>query len=95
LAALELFERAITQKDIATGKVKPGSNFITRGTPKSTFREGNSTIQLTVLPLNSTYPPPTPASSMLKVRSIGFENGGKKVRTARKGSRRGGRRSRH
>jgi carboxypeptidase C (cathepsin A) len=39
LAALEIFERAINGKDIATGKVKPGSKYITEGTAESTFRE--------------------------------------------------------
>ncbi|OIW32911.1 alpha/beta-hydrolase [Coniochaeta ligniaria NRRL 30616] len=57
LAALEMFERAIKGLDIATGTVKmgPKSCFHTKGTPKSTFREGNSTVQFEVLPPNSTY----------------------------------------
>jgi hypothetical protein len=55
LASLEVFERALAQKDIATGKVKVSSHYKTKGTPTSTFREGNSTIVLEVLPKNATY----------------------------------------
>lgn len=57
LAALEMFERAIKGLDIATGTVKmgPKSCYHTKGTPKSTFREGNATVQFEVLPANSTY----------------------------------------
>lgn len=55
LAALEIFERTINGKDIATGKVKPGPNYLTEGTAESTYIEGNSTIQFEVLPTNSTY----------------------------------------
>jgi hypothetical protein len=55
LAALELFERAINGKDIATGKEKLHPSYITKGTPKSEYREGNSTLVFEVLPTNSTY----------------------------------------
>jgi carboxypeptidase C (cathepsin A) len=57
LAVLEMFERAIKGLDIATGTVKmgPKSCYHTKGTPKSTFREGNATVQFEVLPANSTY----------------------------------------
>ncbi len=55
LAALEIFERAINGKDIATGTVTPGPDYLTEGTAESTYREGNSTIQFEVLPTNSTY----------------------------------------
>lgn len=55
LAALEIFERVINGKDVATGKVKPGKEYLTEGTAESTFREGNSTIQFEVLPSNATY----------------------------------------
>ena len=59
LASLEMFERAIKGLDIATGTVKmgPKSCFHTKGTPKSTYREGNATVQFEVLPPNSTYDP--------------------------------------
>ncbi len=55
LAALEIFERAINGKDIATGSEHPGKGYLTEGTKKSEYREGNSTIQFEVLPTNSTY----------------------------------------
>jgi hypothetical protein len=56
LASLEIFERAINGLDIATGKVKVGKGgYVTTGTAKSTFREGNGTIQFSVLPANATY----------------------------------------
>ena len=51
--ALEMFERAIGGYDIATGKTKVGKSYLTRGTAESTYREGNSTIQFSVL--NTTY----------------------------------------
>lgn len=54
LAALEIFERALKKVDIATGKGKIDASYKTVGTPTSTFREGNSTIQFKVLPANST-----------------------------------------
>jgi hypothetical protein len=56
LAALTIFERAITGKDIATGKVDvPQTDYVTKGTPTSTYREGNSTIQFSVVPDTDTY----------------------------------------
>jgi hypothetical protein len=55
LAALEIFERAINGKDIATGEKIVGNGYLTQGTAESTYREGNSTIQFEVLPTNSTY----------------------------------------
>jgi carboxypeptidase D len=55
LVALEIFERAISGKDIATGKVTPGAKYLTEGTAESAYREGNSTIQFEILPTNSTY----------------------------------------
>ncbi|KAM3070273.1 hypothetical protein ACMFMG_010109 [Clarireedia jacksonii] len=55
LAALEIFERIIKGLDIATGTVKASANYSTEGTPQSTYREGNATMQFEVLPRNSTY----------------------------------------
>jgi len=55
LVSLEIFERAINGKDIATGKVRPGAKYLTQGPAESTFREGNSTIQFDVVPTNATY----------------------------------------
>lgn len=55
--ALAMFERAIGAKDIATGltDVVPGTVYITNGTAKSTYREGNSTVQYDVIPNSATY----------------------------------------
>ncbi|CAG8949403.1 hypothetical protein HYFRA_00005032 [Hymenoscyphus fraxineus] len=55
LVALELFDRAINGKDIATGLVDVKSGYITNGTAKSTYREGNGTMSFEVLPPDSTY----------------------------------------
>lgn len=69
LAALEMFARAVYDKDIATGKMKPSSGFFTQGPKESTYREGNSTIQFDLLPSNTTYPPPPTSSGSMKKRS--------------------------
>ncbi|KAI1101998.1 carboxypeptidase S1 [Jackrogersella minutella] len=55
LAALEYFERAIKGHDIQTGKGPVNGDYLTHGTPKSTYRQGNSTVQWEVLPANATY----------------------------------------
>ncbi|KAG8160018.1 hypothetical protein KVR01_010655 [Diaporthe batatas] len=57
VVALEMFERAISSKDIATGLVDvvPGEVYITNGTAQSTYREGNSTVQYDVTPDSATY----------------------------------------
>jgi hypothetical protein len=55
LAALEIFERVLKGLDIATGAFKPSGGYLTNGTAKSEYREGNGTIQYKVLPTNSTY----------------------------------------
>ncbi|PBP28759.1 alpha/beta-hydrolase [Diplocarpon rosae] len=44
LAALEIFERAINGKDIAVGSQTVGPGFITKGTKKSEYREGSSSM---------------------------------------------------
>ncbi|KJY01225.1 carboxypeptidase s1 like protein [Zymoseptoria brevis] len=54
LLALEMFNRAISQKDIATGE-SDLAGYITVGTAKSTFRQGNATVSFEVLPSNTTY----------------------------------------
>lgn len=53
--ALEMFTRVINGKDIATGKTKVTSSYLTKGSAMSTYREGNATVQLEVLPANATY----------------------------------------
>jgi len=55
LISLAIFERAIDGKDIATGKKTVRSGYKTVGPAESTYREGNSTIQFSVLPSNATY----------------------------------------
>jgi hypothetical protein len=55
LAALEIFERALKQADIATGKDMISGAYKTQGTPTSTYREGNATVQFEVTPSNATY----------------------------------------
>lgn len=57
LAALEMFERALSRKDIATGheKMRHHGGYRTVGTPTSDYREGNSTIVLKVLDTDAIY----------------------------------------
>jgi hypothetical protein len=55
LAALEIFERALKQVDVATGRDKLDPSYRTEGTPTSTYREGNATMQFEVTPANATY----------------------------------------
>jgi hypothetical protein len=55
LASLEMFERALKQVDIATGKEDVCDTYLTVGTPTSTYREGNATVQVDVTPANATY----------------------------------------
>ncbi|KAK9415167.1 putative Carboxypeptidase S1 [Seiridium unicorne] len=77
LAALELFERALARKDIATGEtvVSSSGKYKTVGTATSDYREGNSTIVLEVLPSNATYntalngPDPIPTWAPTAVKS--------------------------
>jgi hypothetical protein len=55
LAALTMFERALKQVDTATGLVKADKDYCSEGTPTSSYREGNATVQLEVTPANATY----------------------------------------
>lgn len=57
VVALEMFDRAIHAKDIATGKVNitKGNGYKSVGTPTSDYREGNATIQWKVLPADAIY----------------------------------------
>ncbi|TRX88425.1 hypothetical protein FHL15_010681 [Xylaria flabelliformis] len=55
LASLEFFERAIQGRDIETGQHVVGKSYRTGGPLKSTYREGNGTIQFEVTPANLTY----------------------------------------
>jgi hypothetical protein len=53
--ALEMFERALAGLDIATGTEVVDADYLSVGTPTSTYIEGNSTIQLSVTPSDETY----------------------------------------
>ncbi|KAM3504355.1 hypothetical protein MY11210_008387 [Beauveria gryllotalpidicola] len=57
LASLEYFERVIGGMDVATGKVDIASqcDYRSVGTPQSTYRQGNGTVQWKVTPKNVTY----------------------------------------
>jgi carboxypeptidase D len=55
LVALEMLTRVIGGRDIATGKVLVDDWYRTRGPLVSAYREGNATVQLTVVPVNATY----------------------------------------
>ncbi|KAM3535662.1 hypothetical protein MY4038_001141 [Beauveria bassiana] len=57
LASLEYFERVIGGLDVATGKIDITSqcNYRSVGTPESTYRQGNATVQWKVTPENVTY----------------------------------------
>lgn len=55
LASLEYFARAIRGSDIETGESAVASGYRTSGPAKSTYREGNGTVQWEVLPANVTY----------------------------------------
>ncbi len=57
LASLELFERVIGARDIATGRIDTSKDryYRTQGPLQSTYREGNSTVQRDVTPSNLTY----------------------------------------
>jgi carboxypeptidase C (cathepsin A) len=77
LASLELFERVLNGKDIATGKLNLTSGYKTVGPKASTYREGISTVQFEVVPTNSTYNtttnmPNLPASAFQGQQSKGL-----------------------
>jgi carboxypeptidase C (cathepsin A) len=57
LVALEMFQRVINGQDVATGKqrVEKGCGYKTVGPMKSTFREGNATVQFENVPEDAIY----------------------------------------
>ncbi|KAH7031457.1 carboxypeptidase S1 [Microdochium trichocladiopsis] len=55
LTAFEMFARVIGAKDVATGRVDVDPAYRTIGPAKSTYREGNATVQWEVVPENATY----------------------------------------
>lgn len=50
-----MFERSYSFKDVATGETDLSAEYVTQGTPTTTFFEGPGTVQFEVLPENSTY----------------------------------------
>ncbi|QIX01629.1 hypothetical protein AMS68_007146 [Peltaster fructicola] len=55
VVALELFERVLQRKDVATGRQDIGYGYKTSGPLQSTYREGNSTLVFDDLPVTATY----------------------------------------
>jgi hypothetical protein len=53
--SLEMFDRAINGKDIATGRRTVKGGYKTSGPAKSTYREGNSTVQFEVVNATASY----------------------------------------
>ena len=76
-----MFERVVKGLDIETGKQVVKSGYVTKGTPKSTFREGNSTIQMKVVSIDATYntttgaPNPPPGKMMRWKRGVPYLDG--------------------
>lgn len=70
-----MFDRAINGKDIATGRRTVKGGYKTSGPAKSTYREGNSTVQFEVVNATATYntssnePDPSPAKKGFKAAS--------------------------
>ena len=78
LVSLEMLERALKGLDMATGKQVVGKNYLTKGTAKSTYMEGNSTIQFKVVDPDTIYNTTTNAPNPPK--SGGGGGKGKKKR---------------
>ena len=55
LVSLEYFDRAIRGRDLQTGTRAIDDAYRTAGPSRSTYREGNGTVQLDVTPENRTY----------------------------------------
>jgi hypothetical protein len=55
LVSLELVDRTINGMDIATGKTIITPSYLTSGTAKTTFHEGNHTVQHKITPEGSVY----------------------------------------
>jgi carboxypeptidase C (cathepsin A) len=53
--ALTMFSRAISRKDIATGRLDANGSYTSTGDPESLFREGNKTVQFKAPPPGSQY----------------------------------------
>lgn len=59
IAALEVMNRTLFHRDIATGQRSTSNGYKTKGSHQSTFRQGNDTVQFKPLPKNATYNPIT------------------------------------
>ncbi|KAI9735814.1 MAG: hypothetical protein M1834_001279 [Cirrosporium novae-zelandiae] len=78
LAALEMFDRVINDRDIATGKLdlsaNANANYSTVGPTESTYYEGSGTVQYSILNDTATYntttnaPNPPTAESKFRLR---------------------------
>ncbi|KAF2145885.1 uncharacterized protein K452DRAFT_219517 [Aplosporella prunicola CBS 121167] len=84
LASLELFERALADRDLVTGKEVVGEAYLTKGPKTSDFREGNRTVQFKVLPegarYNTSLDAPDPATTTMEGVQVG---GGRNERARR------------
>ena len=81
LTSLTIFERAISGRDIATGEVNISTGYRTLGPASSNFREGNATVQFSVLNSTAVYNTTTnePDTAI-------FENSGRRRGTDSSGS---------
>lgn len=92
-----MFERVIAGKDVATGTSIVGSSNYTGtvGTPTSTFREGNATVQFEVVSSAATYntttgaPNPVANGTTTTAAAVEARSGASKRSPARGNARRG------
>lgn len=68
--ALDMLERSIGGKDIATGLQPAVPWYLSVGSQQSTYREGNGTVQYEVLPTNATYDTETGEPAKKARRSV-------------------------
>lgn len=81
LVSLEMLERVLAGKDVATGDHgAAAANYTTAGPSASTFREGNGTVQFDVVPANATYNVSTAAPN-----PVGAETGSSSGARLRRG----------
>lgn len=79
LVALEMFQRAVAGLDIATGKSAVGKGYLTKGTQKSTYQEGNRTIQTVVVPKGATYNTTTGMPNPFNTTNTSVAKGSEKI----------------
>ena len=89
LVSLEIFNRSISGLDIATGSEKVDQNYKTVGPATSSYHEGNSTIQFSVVNTtaiyNTTTGEPNPPYRRSRVERAALDSGhyGKVLRPAK------------